>query len=97
MASIERKDVEYVADLARLALNDEEKSLFVEQLGQILEYAEALSEVPTDGVEPTAHAVPVQNVLRDDEDRPSWPKEQILANAPHEQDGYFRVPRILEE
>ncbi len=97
MAAIERKDVEYVADLARLALDEEEKALFQTQLGQILEYAEALAEVETEGVEPTAHAVPLQNVLREDVARPSLPKEDVLKNAPDQRDGFFIVPRILEE
>ena len=97
MALIDEKDVAYVADLARLALSDEERALFVDQLGQILEYAQALARVDTEGVEPTVHAVPLQNVLRADRTRPSLPKELVLANAPDVQDGCFRVPRILEE
>lgn len=97
MAAIDRREVEHVADLARLALSDEELDLFQEQLGSILEYAEALNELDTEGVEPTAHAVPRTNVLRDDHVRPSLPKEAVLANAPETQDGCFRVPRIMEE
>lgn len=97
MAEIERKDVEYVAELARLALNESEKELFQSQLGQILEYADVLADVDTEGVEPMAHAVPVHNVLRGDRARPSLSKEKVLKNAPDEQDGFFKVPRILEE
>jgi len=97
MARITKADVERVADLARLALDEDEKELFVDQLGQILAYAEELARVPTDGVEPTAHAVPVKNVFRPDEARPSLPVEKALANAPRRHDDLFYVPRILEE
>ena len=97
VAGIERSDVEYVAELARLALDEEEKDRFVAQLGQILDYARDLAGVDTEGVEPTVHAVPLHNVVRRDEVRPSLAKEKVLQNAPQEQDGFFRVPRILEE
>ncbi|MBO2522159.1 MAG: Asp-tRNA(Asn)/Glu-tRNA(Gln) amidotransferase subunit GatC [Clostridia bacterium] len=97
MAAIEREDVERVARLARLALTEEEKALFQEQLGAILEHVRALQEVDTEGVEPTPYAVQLTNVLRPDRARPSMPREQALANAPQEMDGYFFVPRILEE
>jgi len=97
VARIDREEVERVAELARLALDDEEKELFCEQLGQILEYARELAAVDTEGVEPTVHAVELHNVLRADVVRPSLPREEVLANAPEVQDGYFRVPRILEE
>lgn len=97
MARITKQDVEYVAELARLALDEDEKELLVDQLDQILAYAEELAEAATDDVEPTAHAVPMRNVFRPDEARPSLPKEKVFANAPLEQSGHFRVPRILEE
>lgn len=97
MATIERETVRQVAEMARLALSEEEIELFREQLGSILEYAEVLNELDTEGVEPTAHAAHVKNVLRDDQVRPSLPKEAVLANAPEAQEGYFRVPRIMEE
>lgn len=97
MAIIDRKDVEHVARLARLALTEEEKELFQKQLGAILEHAQALAEVDTEGVEPTAYAIYLTNVLRADAVRPSMPREKVLANAPKATDGYFHVPRILEE
>lgn len=97
MATIDREVVERVAHMARLALTEEEIALFQAQLGSILEYAQAVNELDTEGVEPTAHAVAVTNVLRDDAVRPSLPKEAVLANAPDAQDGCFRVPRIMEE
>ena len=90
-------EVEHVARLARLALDADEKEHMRSQLDAILGYVEQLRRVNTDGVEPTAHVLPLVNVLRDDEVRPSYPVEAMLANAPDAQDGQFRVPRILEE
>jgi aspartyl-tRNA(Asn)/glutamyl-tRNA(Gln) amidotransferase subunit C len=90
-------EVEHVARLARLALDAEEKERMRSQLDAILGYVEQLRRVNTDGVEPTSHVLPLVNVLRDDEVRPSYPVEAMLANAPDAEDGQFRVPRILEE
>lgn len=90
-------EVEHVARLARLALDADEKERMRSQLDAILGYVEQLRRVNTDGVEPTAHVLPLVNVLRDDEVRPSYPVEAMLANAPDAQDRQFRVPRILEE
>jgi aspartyl-tRNA(Asn)/glutamyl-tRNA(Gln) amidotransferase subunit C len=90
-------EVEHVARLARLALDADEMERMRSQLDAILGYVEQLRRVNTDGVEPTAHVLPLVNVLRDDEVRPSYPVEAMLANAPDAQEGQFRVPRILEE
>jgi aspartyl-tRNA(Asn)/glutamyl-tRNA(Gln) amidotransferase subunit C len=90
-------DVEHVARLARLELAPEEKERMRSQLDAILGYVEQLRRVDTAGVDPTAHVLPLANVMRDDEVRPSYPVEAMLVNAPEAQDGQFRVPRILEE
>jgi aspartyl-tRNA(Asn)/glutamyl-tRNA(Gln) amidotransferase subunit C len=90
-------DVDHVARLARLALGAAEKEELRSQLETILGYVEQLRRVDTAGVEPTAHVLPLVNVMRDDEVRPSYPPEAMLANAPDAVDGQFRVPRILEE
>jgi aspartyl-tRNA(Asn)/glutamyl-tRNA(Gln) amidotransferase subunit C len=90
-------EVEHVARLARLDLSPEEKERMRGQLDAILSYIEQLRRVDTTGVEPTAHVLPLVNVLRDDEVRPSYPVDAMLANAPEPEDGQFRVPRILEE
>jgi len=90
------RDVEHVALLARLKLSDREKELFAGQLGAILRYIEKLNELDTDGVEPTSHVLPISNVMRDDEPRPSWPLDKVLENAPDKEDGQFRVPAVLE-
>ncbi len=91
-----KMDIEKVARLARIELSQEEKTIFEAQLEQILSYMEQLNEVDTSGVEPTSHAIPLYNVFRDDEVRPSFPREEILGIAPEEEDGHFRVPRIIE-
>jgi aspartyl-tRNA(Asn)/glutamyl-tRNA(Gln) amidotransferase subunit C len=90
-------EVEHVARLARLDLSPDEKDRMRSQLDVILGYVEQLRRVDTAGVEPTAHVLPLVNVMRDDEVRPSYPVEAMLANAPQTEESQFRVPRILEE
>jgi aspartyl-tRNA(Asn)/glutamyl-tRNA(Gln) amidotransferase subunit C len=90
-------EVEHVARLARLALGADEKEQMRRQLDAILGYVEQLRRVDTTGVEPTAHVLPLVNVMRDDEVRPSYPPDAMLQNAPDAHEGEFRVPRILEE
>lgn len=90
------KEVEHVARLARLELTKEEKEQMRAQLDSILSYIEKLNELDTSAVEPTSHVLPMKNVFREDEVRPSLPQEEALANAPERQDLFFRVPRILE-
>lgn len=94
--SITIKDVEHVAKLARLDLSEAEKETFTEQLNAILKYAEKLNELDTTNVEPTSHAMPLVNVMREDKARPSWPMDKVLLNAPDEEDGQFKVPAVLE-
>lgn len=88
--------VEHVAELAQLALNDQEKALYREQLSSILEYAERLQHVPTEHIPPTATVLPLENVMRDDEVQPSLPLADVLANAPAVEKDCFRVPVVLE-
>jgi len=94
--SISVKDVEYVADLARLELSEEEKKEFTEQLNAILQYFEQLNELDTEDVKPTSHVIRMANVLREDVVRPSWPLDQVLLNAPDEEEGQFKVPAVME-
>lgn len=89
-------DIEHVARLARLALTDEEKEQLRTQLAVILEHAATVGEVATDDVEPTAYAIPRANVYRDDVPEPSLPQAEALANAPEQEDGRFKVVRIVE-
>lgn len=95
--AITRKDVEHVARLARLALSEEEITLFQGQLRRILEHAERVTSLDTEGVEPTSHAIPLSNVFREDEVGPCLAQDEALVNAPEAEEGQFRVPRIIEE
>ena len=94
---ISREEVQNVARLARLHLTDEEAERMREQLDAILAYIDKLRELDVEGVEPTAHAVPLVNVMRDDALVPCLPQEQALANAPDRAGEFFRVPRIIED
>ena len=89
---ITRDDVRHVARLAQLTLSDDEADAMVEQLSTILGHVDALSDLDLSDVPPTAHALDLRNVTRPDEVRPSWPLDEVLANAPAPQDGAFRVP-----
>jgi len=94
---ISREDVEHVARLARLALSEAESERMREQLSGILAYIDTLRALDTAGVEPTSHAVPLVNVMRDDATRPCLSQDAALANAPDRSDDFFRVPRIIED
>jgi aspartyl-tRNA(Asn)/glutamyl-tRNA(Gln) amidotransferase subunit C len=94
-AEISRDDVAHVARLARLAVTEEEIELFTGQLGAVLEYADAIRRLDTADIPPTAHPLPLQNVLRHDVVRPCLDRDEVLAVAPVAEDGRFRVPRIL--
>jgi aspartyl-tRNA(Asn)/glutamyl-tRNA(Gln) amidotransferase subunit C len=89
-------DVEHVAYLARLQLNESDKAAFLKDLNQILTYVEKINELDTASVEPTSHVLPLRNVFRNDEMKPSPAKQEMLQNAPDEQDGFFKVPPVLE-
>ena len=89
--------MEHVALLARIALSEEEKDLFSEQLSTILDFFDTIKEVDTEGVPPTSHVGGLVNVFRDDRTRPSLDTDQALSNAPDAAAGrFFRVPRILD-
>jgi aspartyl-tRNA(Asn)/glutamyl-tRNA(Gln) amidotransferase subunit C len=88
--------VRHNARLARVALTDDEVSLFQSQLSHILDYFQRLQEVDTENVPPTAHTLAMHNVMRDDEPHPSIDKEEVLANAPQREGDHFRVRAILE-
>jgi aspartyl-tRNA(Asn)/glutamyl-tRNA(Gln) amidotransferase subunit C len=94
---IDRKDVEHVARLTRLALTEPELERMREQLNSILAHLDTLRAVPTEGVEPTSHAVDIVNVMREDEIAPCLSQDAALANAPDRSGELFRVPRIIEE
>jgi aspartyl-tRNA(Asn)/glutamyl-tRNA(Gln) amidotransferase subunit C len=91
-----REEVQHIAELARLALSDEELALYQEQLSAILEHFERLQELDTEVIPPTATVLPLRSVMREDEVRPPMDREDILANAPEAADGCFEVPAVLE-
>ena len=88
--------VEHIAELAKLALSDDEKSRYQEQLSAILEYAERLQAVDTSTIPPTATVLPLRNVMRADEPRDSMSREDVLANAPQAEADCFRVQAVLD-
>lgn len=96
-SGLDKATVHHVAELARLKITPEEASRFSEQLSDVLNYMRQLDELDTRDVSPTAHALPLCNVLRDDVPRPPLDTQQALANAPRSQDGFFRVPKVLDQ
>jgi aspartyl-tRNA(Asn)/glutamyl-tRNA(Gln) amidotransferase subunit C len=93
---LSREQVEHIAQLARLALSEEEKALYQGQLSAILDYFERLQELDTEAIPPTATVLPLRSVMREDESRPAMDREDILANAPAAEDGCFQVPAVLD-
>jgi aspartyl-tRNA(Asn)/glutamyl-tRNA(Gln) amidotransferase subunit C len=91
------EQVRHVAKLARLKCTDEEIHLFTRQLGAILEYVAQLEELDTTAVQPLAHCLPIHNVFRDDEIKPSLTNDEALANAPGRDGEFFSVPKVLGE
>lgn len=89
---IDREQVLHVARLARLRLNDEEVERMAGELSGILEHVERISELDLEGVEPTSHVIALENVLRPDQPRPSWDRDEVLEWAPDPASGSFRVP-----
>ena len=94
--SLTTDQVRWVAHLARLELSDAELATMTQQLSGILDYVDQLQQVNTDGVEPLAHPLPIHNVFRDDEPRPSLPVAAALANAPDRHGDFYGVPAVLE-
>ena len=88
--------VEHIAELAKLALSDDEKSRYQEQLSAILEYAERLQAVDTSAIPPTATVLPLRTVMRADEPHDSMSREDVLANAPQAEADCFRVQAVLD-
>lgn len=93
--SLSAEEIRKVADLARLELTDAELALMAPQLSAIVDYINQLQQVNTDGVEPLAHALDVQDVFRADEPAPSLPPNEALANAPARKGDYYRVPPVF--
>lgn len=88
------KDVEHVAKLARLELTEEEKVLYTKQLGDVLKYVDQMNEVDTSNIKPMTQVVDFVNVMREDEPHQEISKEDLMSNAPEEENGFFKVPKI---
>ena len=93
---ITKEEVLYVADLARLNLDEAAIDKFAGQIGEILDYVDQLNEVDTAGVKPTSHAISLTNAFREDEPKEHLDREKALGNAPEKEDGSFIVPKIIE-
>ena len=94
--ALTRDQVLHIAKLARLGLSDDDVERYRAQLSQILDHFQALGEVDTADLPPTANSLPLQNVMREDVDRPSLSAEAIVANAPDVEDGFVRIRAVLE-
>ena len=94
---LSRDQVEHVAHLARVGITEEDIERFSHQLSDVLDYFERLDRVDIEGVPPTSHTLPLHNVMREDETEPSYDVDDILANAPNQEERRFRVRAILEE
>ena len=94
---LSKEQVLKVGTLSRIRLTDEEVDRFALQLSSILDYVGKLTELDTDDTEPLAHALPIHNILRRDEPRESLAPEQALGGAPEATDGFFRVPRVIDD
>lgn len=93
---VSKKDIESVAVLSRLHIEEEAREEYAAQMDKILTYMENLSALDTSEVRPTTYALPMQNVFREDEVKPSLDREAALSNAPLREDNYFKVPKVLE-
>jgi aspartyl-tRNA(Asn)/glutamyl-tRNA(Gln) amidotransferase subunit C len=89
---IDREQVLHVARLSRLALSEDEIERMAGELSHVLDHVDRIAQLDLDEVEPTAHVVALENVLREDDPRPSWPRDRVLEPAPDPEAGAFRVP-----
>ena len=94
---VTKKDLENVAVLSRLSIPEEQQDTYIEQMDAILTYMDNLAEVDTHDVQPTTYALLMSNVVREDEVKPSLDREAALSNAPLKDNGYFKVPKVLED
>ncbi|RTR26756.1 Asp-tRNA(Asn)/Glu-tRNA(Gln) amidotransferase subunit GatC [Robertmurraya yapensis] len=96
MSRISTEEVKHVANLARLAVTEEEVEKFTQQLDKIISFAEQLNELDTENVEPTSHVLDMKNVMREDVPAKGLPREEVLKNAPEHENGQIKVPSIIE-
>lgn len=94
--SVTVEEVRHIADLARLRFSDEEEEQLAEEMNQVLDHMDKLSELDTEDVEPMSHVLDISNVYRDDEAEQRITREEALKNAPHADHQYFRVPKVID-
>jgi len=95
--SVTKKDVEYIAHLARLSFSEDELENYTHELNKILNYVEKLNELDTQNIEPLSHPIENKNVFRLDEIKPSIDREDALKNAPEKTDEFFVVPKVINQ
>lgn len=93
---VSKETIEYVANLARLNFSEEEKEKFALEMGDIISYVDKLNELDTSHVKPMEHVIPLYNVLREDEARSSFDRNELLKSAPSQEDGCYKVPKVVE-
>ncbi len=93
--TITKDDVKYVANLARLTLDESSIDMFADQMAKIIDYVDTLNQIDTTGVAPMANAVSLNNAFREDNNTPHLDREKTLANAPDKEDGFFIVPKVI--
>ncbi len=94
--SISKEEVKHIANLSRLKLTDEEVLKYANDLSSIVDFANTLSEINVEGIEPTAHILKIQNVFREDKVEPSYDREELFTNAPTKEAGCISVPKVVE-
>ncbi len=92
---LKKDEIEYLGNLAKIGLTDDEKEQFAKELEKIIYYVSQLSEVPTENISPMWHVLPLTNVFREDEVRDSTERDKLLENAPDKTDRFFKVPKII--
>ena len=90
------KEIEYIANLSRIALTDEEKNIFTKQLANVLDYIKKLNELNTDTAKPMAYATDIKNVFREEKLTPSLSRQKVLNLSPSNVNGFFKVPKVIE-
>ncbi|HGY54066.1 MAG TPA: Asp-tRNA(Asn)/Glu-tRNA(Gln) amidotransferase subunit GatC [Caldithrix abyssi] len=94
---ISAEEIEKIARLAHLSLDEQEKQRFAEEVGRILDYVNKLNEIDTNHVAPLSHTLEINNVFREDKVKPSLPREEALRNAPRKDDSFFHVPKVVKK
>lgn len=93
---VDKETVKYIANLSKIKVSEDEIDKYSKDLSQVIQFVEVLNEVNIEGVKPTAHILNIQNVFRKDEVKPSYDRDELLANAPSKEAGCYSVPKVVE-